>query len=91
MLDVDIGYNFRMTHLPMDLLLEGAAQLGMVLTDQQLDQFTLYYLELVRWNQRINLTNIIGFEEVQVKHSLYSLSATLSLKQFPVGGSLIDL
>ena len=68
MLDVDIGYNFRMTHLPMDLLLEGAAQLGMVLTDQQLDQFTLYYLELVQWNQRINLTNIIGFEEVQVKH-----------------------
>ena len=90
-LDVDIGYNFRMTHLPMNLLLEGAAQLGMVLTDQQLDQFTLYYLELVRWNQRINLTNIIGFEEVQVKHFLDSLSAISALKQFPVGGSLIDL
>jgi len=75
----------------MDLLLEGAAQLDMVLTDRQLDQFTLYYLELVQWNQRVNLTNITGFEEVQVKHFLDSLTAISALKQFPVGGSLLDL
>ena len=75
----------------MDLLLEGAAHLGMVLTDRQIDQFTFYYLELVQWNQRVNLTNITGFEEVQVKHFLDSLTAISALKQFPVGGSLLDL
>jgi len=46
----------------------GANKLGLHLTSQQLEQFQIYYQELIDWNRRINLTRITGYEEVQVKH-----------------------
>ena len=66
----------------MDLLDQGARELGIVLTDQQLDLFELYYRELADWNQRVNLTAIIEYTEVQVKHFLDSLTLLLA---FPDG------
>jgi 16S rRNA (guanine527-N7)-methyltransferase len=41
----------------------------------QLAQFELYYRELVAWNDKINLTAITEYSEVQVKHFLDSLVA----------------
>ena len=57
----------------MALLAAGCAQLGIALQPQQLAQFELYYRELVDWNERLNLTAITGYEDVQVKHFLDSL------------------
>jgi 16S rRNA (guanine527-N7)-methyltransferase len=54
--------------------LEGLRQLGLELTEQQLDQFVRYQQELLDWNTRINLTSITDPEEVLIKHFLDSLS-----------------
>ena len=66
-----------MTH-QMQILAQGAEELGIRLTGVQLDQFQTYYETLTDWNQRINLTRITGLEEVQVKHFLDSLTVVLA-------------
>jgi 16S rRNA (guanine527-N7)-methyltransferase len=45
------------------------------------EQFQHYYQELVEWNKRVNLTAIVDYEGVQVKHFLDSLSVTLALEE----------
>ena len=62
----------------MELLKQGALQLGITLSDQQLDQFETYFHELADWNKRANLTAIIEYEAVQVKHFLDSLTVWLT-------------
>ena len=62
----------------MELLEAGALQLGISLSDGQLDQFEAYFRELTDWNQRANLTAITVYEEVQVKHFLDSLTVRLA-------------
>lgn len=56
-------------------LQEGCHRLGIALTDRQLHQFQRYHHELVRWNERFNLTSITEYSEVQVKHFLDCLVA----------------
>jgi 16S rRNA (guanine527-N7)-methyltransferase len=63
----------------MSILDEGAQELGIRLTPLQLDQFEIYFKELADWNQRINLTSVVGYEEVQVKHFLDSLTVALAV------------
>ncbi|HUV75953.1 MAG TPA: 16S rRNA (guanine(527)-N(7))-methyltransferase RsmG [Dehalococcoidales bacterium] len=62
----------------------------MELSPGQLEQFQLYYQELVDWNRRINLTAITDYEEVQIKHFLDSLTVVLALKQ-PTGSGRFRL
>ncbi|MCL5257590.1 MAG: 16S rRNA (guanine(527)-N(7))-methyltransferase RsmG [Chloroflexi bacterium] len=62
----------------MEVLAAGAKSFGIVLSTHQLQQFQRYYEELVRWNKRVNLTSITGYEEVQIKHFLDSLSIATS-------------
>lgn len=59
----------------MARLVQGSAQLGLPLTSEQCAQFVTYYRELVAWNERLNLTAITGYEDVQVKHFLDSLAS----------------
>ena len=68
----------------MEKLESGAQKLGLHLSPKQLEQFQVYYHELIDWNQRVNLTAITGYEEVQIKHFLDSLTVVLVLKQ-PLG------
>jgi 16S rRNA (guanine527-N7)-methyltransferase len=65
----------------MERLNSGAVKLGLHLNPGQLEQFSIYYQELVDWNKRVNLTAITDYEEVQTKHFLDSLTVTLALKQ----------
>lgn len=58
----------------MDLLISGCEELGISLSQTQQDQFQRYYDELTIWNQKMNLTAITAYAEVQVKHFLDSLS-----------------
>ena len=54
---------------------EAAADLGVVLTDEQLQNFQRYYQELNLWNSRFNLVaSTESAEEVFVKHFLDSLT-----------------
>jgi 16S rRNA (guanine527-N7)-methyltransferase len=55
-------------------LADGARELEVPLTSDQLGAFRIYYETLVAWNERMNLTRITGYEAVQVKHFLDSLS-----------------
>jgi 16S rRNA (guanine527-N7)-methyltransferase len=59
------------TGLP--LLVEGCRQLGIPLLTPAVAAFERYYRELVAWNQRLNLTAIVAYGEVQTKHFLDSL------------------
>lgn len=54
--------------------LEGLQELGIVLNDNQLEQFEKYYDLLIEWNRVMNLTAITEYDEVIVKHFLDSLS-----------------
>jgi len=67
--------------LYMEKLKVGAKKLGLELTPAQLEQFDTYYQELLDWNRRVNLTAITGYEEVQLKHFLDSLTVTLVWQQ----------
>jgi 16S rRNA (guanine527-N7)-methyltransferase len=57
----------------MALLVAGCKQLGIALDANQQAQFEQYYRQLVTWNERLNLTTITGYDDVQVKHFLDSL------------------
>ena len=50
----------------MEKLNVGAIKLGLHLSSRQLEQFSIYYQELLAWNQRMNLTAITDYEEVQI-------------------------
>jgi len=64
----------------MEKLTIGASKLGLQFSSKQLKQFNTYYQELIDWNQRLNLTAITDYEEVQIKHFLDSLTVTLAFK-----------
>jgi 16S rRNA (guanine527-N7)-methyltransferase len=65
----------------MELLREGAKELGLVLDPQHLAAFEHYFRELEEWNRRLNLTAVTGYAEVQQTHFLDSLSCLLALPQ----------
>jgi len=65
----------------MKQLIEGAGKLGIRLNARQVKQFELYYLELIEWNKKMNLTAITDYPSVQVKHFLDSLTVTMALPQ----------
>ena len=64
----------------MEKLYLGAKKLGLELTPSQLEQYEVYYRELIDWNKRVNLTHITDYDEVQLKHFLDSLTVTLAWK-----------
>jgi 16S rRNA (guanine527-N7)-methyltransferase len=69
----------------MEKLKAGAEKLGLGLSPAQLEQFDSYYRELIDWNKRVNLTAITGYEEVQLKHFLDSLTVGLA---WPPGNNI---
>ena len=74
------GSNSDIIKVSMEKLNIGAKKLGLNLTQKQLEQFNVYYQELVEWNKRVNLTAITGYEEVQIKHFLDSLTVSTALE-----------
>lgn len=75
----------------MQRLVAGARAWGLELTAEQVQAFELYYRELVAWNERVNLTAITDYEEVQVRHFLDSLSCFQALTGLPAEWSCIDI
>ena len=63
----------------MELLVKGAAEIGINLTQEQVERFDLYFQELMEWNGRMNLTAIVDPKEAQLKHFLDSLTTSLIL------------
>ena len=65
-----------------DLLRRGIAELGISLTQRQVEEFTLYLAELRKWNRTYNLTALKSDRDIIVKHFLDSL---LYAKVLPPG------
>lgn len=57
----------------MKELQEKAEQLGIVITDQQAEQFQIYYDRLIEKNKVMNLTAITEYQEVIDKHFIDSI------------------
>ena len=53
-----------------DLLVNGAKELGIDLSEQQVEQFIRYKTLLQEWNERMNLTAITEDQEIMTKHFL---------------------
>lgn len=49
-------------------------ELGICITDKQLEQLNKYYKALVEWNKKINLTSITEEKDVYLKHFYDSLT-----------------
>jgi 16S rRNA (guanine527-N7)-methyltransferase len=58
----------------VSILVEGAKSFGILLKERDVDLFALYLGELLKWNQKINLTAIRTEKEIIIKHFLDSLS-----------------
>ncbi len=58
---------------------DGLKEKGIVLTEEQLDQFRIYYKELVEWNEKMNLTAITEQSAVYLKHFYDSITAAFYL------------
>ncbi len=71
----------------MELLVQGAAKLGIQLDQAQKDQFHKYFLEIDRWNRRLSLTTVTGWEQVQTRHFLDSLAVSAVLPESVSSGA----
>lgn len=58
---------------------DGLKEKGIILTEKQLDQFRIYYKELVEWNEKMNLTAITEQPAVYLKHFYDSITAAFYL------------
>jgi 16S rRNA (guanine527-N7)-methyltransferase len=76
--------------IPRDILIAGANELGVALTDKQSDFFIIYIAELMKWNRNINLTAITEEREIVIKHILDSLSYGKGFVPVP-GLKLLDM
>ena len=73
---------------PWNLLVEGAATLGISLTHDQMKTFELYLKALNLWREKINLTSRKDDREIILKDFLDSLTL---LKYLPQETSVLDL
>jgi 16S rRNA (guanine527-N7)-methyltransferase len=76
--------------IPQDLLVSGAEDLGIVLSEQQVGQLSAYVALLLEWNTRFNLTRITDPTDIVTKHLLDSLMC-LAAVDLPEGASVIDV
>ena len=73
-----------------DILTQSANEYGLQLTEKQLDGFTIYFEELVEWNEKVNLTAITAPQDVAIKHMIDSLSC-YDEEIFKKGATVIDV
>ena len=72
----------------MKSLAAGAAELGITLTEGELQRFDLLGEELKKWNKKINLTAITDDDGIAVKHFVDSLTL---FKALPRSGRVLDI
>jgi 16S rRNA (guanine527-N7)-methyltransferase len=75
---------------PRELLQNGAQELGISLTEEQINAVFIYLAELNKWNQKINLTAIKDEKDIIIKHLLDSFSFLKGFTPAP-GLRLLDM
>ena len=71
-----------------NLIYEGAKNLDIQIDKRKIEKFAIHALELMKWNQKTNLTAITDPFEVAVKHFLDSI---VPVKIIPSNASLLDI
>ena len=79
-----------MSQYSTDTLVRETKQLGITLSEKQMQQFIRYYELLVEWNSFMNLTAITEYEEVMEMHFVDSMTAVI-VCDFHQVKSLIDI
>ncbi|MGB9618804.1 MAG: 16S rRNA (guanine(527)-N(7))-methyltransferase RsmG, partial [Armatimonadota bacterium] len=79
-----------MSLLPLKLLRAGASELGVELTEHQLEQCDAFARLLLEANLKFNLTRITQPEAIVVNHFLDSLTCLWAL-EFKAGARVIDV
>lgn len=70
-----------MDQIFVDKMNDGLSELGISLTERQIEQFYRYYELLIDWNKVMNLTAITELDEVISKHFIDSLALVRAVKQ----------
>jgi 16S rRNA (guanine527-N7)-methyltransferase len=70
------------------MLIRGAEELGITLSKEHIDNFSIYLNELKIWSKKINLTGLKKDEDIITNHFLDSLSI---LKYIKNGSTLLDI
>ena len=65
-----------------------AINLGIELSENQIDKFYKYMNLLLEWNEKINLTAIVDKDEIILKHFIDSITIS---KHIPSGTKIIDI
>lgn len=73
-----------------DFLRQKALEMGIELSDSQLECFAVYGQELVSYNEKVNLTAITDPEGIAIKHFVDSIALD-KLYELPKGASLADV
>jgi 16S rRNA (guanine527-N7)-methyltransferase len=71
-----------------NIICEGAKNLDIQIDKRKIEKFAIHALELMKWNQKTNLTAITDPFEVAVKHFLDSI---VPVKIIPSNASLLDI
>lgn len=74
----------------IEILRLGAKEMGIALTDKQVNQFIKYMEMLIEWNKKMNLTAIIEPIDIVKKHFLDCLSVA-GMESFNQSRSLVDV
>lgn len=74
----------------MNLLIDGCKEIGIDITDDQINQFEKYYSMIIDWNSKINLTAITDEKEFIIKHILDSLLVVRAIN-FKDINNIIDI
>ncbi|OGU23675.1 MAG: 16S rRNA (guanine(527)-N(7))-methyltransferase RsmG [Geobacteraceae bacterium GWF2_54_21] len=51
-----------------ELLVHEAVKMGLILSDENLMAFNIFATELIKWNNKVNLTSITDEKEIAIKH-----------------------
>jgi 16S rRNA (guanine527-N7)-methyltransferase len=73
----------------LKILQDAAAAIHVALDERALDLFNRYYLELILWNEKMNLISVHRPEEVLIKHFIDSLTPLPYIAR--PEGSLLDI
>ena len=71
-----------------NVICEGAKNLDIQIDKRKIEKFAIHALELMKWNQKTNLTAITDPFEVAIKHFLDSI---VPVKIIPSNASLLDI
>ena len=78
-----------MKHDISKTLSTAANALGITLGAKELSQFTTYYYELLKWNEKINLVSVKSHLDIPIKHFIDSLTLLPFIKN--KSGRILDI